>query len=97
LKLVRNSAIWALVAVSLQANYNNRGAHMHTREDWLTHQIQLCELQVRNERQRLEKEMQRKAQEALIALSLPELLGEVSVPQNADEQGDCEPVAARMH
>ena len=48
------------------------------REEWLIHQIRLCELHVREERQRLEHERQRKAHEALVVLSLPELLGEVS-------------------
>ena len=51
---------------------------MHTQEDWLRHEIQRLELHVREERQRLEQERQRKAHEALVVLSLPELLGEVS-------------------
>ncbi len=66
------------------------------REDWLTHQIQLLEAQVRAKRQRLHEERQRKAQQALIALSLPELLGEIS-----DEQDEPYPspdtTAARMN
>jgi hypothetical protein len=56
------------------------------REEWLTYQIQLCELHVREERQR-------KAHEALITQSLPELVGEVSDPQ--DEPQISEP--ARVH
>ncbi len=52
------------------------------REEWLRHQIQVCELHVREERQRLEQERQRKAHEALVVLSLPELLGEVGDPQD---------------
>ena len=51
-------------------------------EEWLRHQIQLCELHMREERQRLEQERQRKAHEALITQSLPELMGEVSNPQD---------------
>ena len=60
------------------------------RDEWIRHQIELCELHVREERQRLEEERQRKAREgALIALSLPELLGEISDQQDeqpSDEQ-----------
>jgi len=52
------------------------------REEWLRHQIQVCELHVREERQRLEEDRQRKAHEALVTLSLPELLGEVSEDDN---------------
>ena len=61
-------------------------------EEWLRHQIQLCELHVRQERQRLEQERQRKAHEALITQSLPELMGEVSVE---DESQVSEP--PRVH
>ena len=65
------------------------------REEWLRHQIQVCELHVREEHQRLEQERQRKAHEALVTLSLPELMGEISEEQ--DEELSCEPVATRMH
>ena len=53
------------------------------RAEWLTQQIQLCEMHVREERQRLHEAKQRAAHQALIALSLPELLGEVSEDQDA--------------
>ena len=48
------------------------------REEWFTYQIRLCEMHVREERQRLEQERQRKERDALITQSLPELMGEVS-------------------
>ena len=55
------------------------------RDEWIRHQIELCELHVHEDRQRLQEKRQRKArEEALIALSLPELLGEISGQQ--DEQ-----------
>jgi len=56
---------------------------MAGKDDWLRHQIQLCELHMREERQRLEQERQRKAHEALITQSLPELMGEVSEEDEA--------------
>ena len=59
---------------------------MHPWEDWLRHQIQVCELHVREERQRLEQERQRTEREALITQSLPELMGEVSDPQDDEPQ-----------
>ena len=62
-------------------------------EEWLRHQIQLCELHVRQERQRLGEERQRKAHEALITQSLPELMGEVSNPQDEAQLGE----PARVH
>jgi hypothetical protein len=68
-----------------------KGAPM--REEWLRHQIQVCELHVREERQRLEHERQRAEREALITQSLPELMSEVSDPQ--DESQISEP--ARVH
>ena len=67
------------------------GAHMY--EDWITHQIQLCELHIHQERQRLKEERQRKAREALVVLSLPELLGEVCDPQDEAQLNE----AARIH
>ena len=63
------------------------------REEWLTYQIRLCEMHVREERQRLEQERQCKERDALITQSLPELMGEVSDPQ--DELQISEP--ARVH
>ena len=63
------------------------------REEWLTYQIQVCELHVRQERQRLEEERQRKAHEALITQSLPELMGEVSDPQDKSQISEL----ARVH
>ena len=63
------------------------------RAEWLTYQIRLCELHVREERQRLEQERQQAEREALITQSLPELMGEVSDPQ--DEPQISEP--PRVH
>ena len=56
------------------------GTHMDTRHDWLTRQIQTLEAQVKEERERLEKEKRRQALMALVALSLPEILLEVEEP-----------------
>jgi hypothetical protein len=56
---------------------------MAGKDDWLRHQIQLCELHVREERQRLEQERKRTEWEALITQSLPELMGEVSEEDEA--------------
>jgi hypothetical protein len=57
------------------------------RDEWLTQQIQLCETHVREERQRLHEAKQRSAREALIVLSLPELLGEVDDDQQDEAPG----------
>ncbi len=59
---------------------------MVSKDDWLIHQIQLCEMHVREERQRLHEAQQRAAREALVLLSLPELLGELSDDQQDDPE-----------
>ena len=51
------------------------------REEWLTRQLEALEEHVKAERRRREEENRRQALRALIALSLPELLGEVSDQQ----------------
>jgi hypothetical protein len=50
---------------------------MLTKGDWLSRQLQELEEQLKAERQRLQDEKKQQALDALIQLSLPELLGEV--------------------
>ena len=47
---------------------------MHTRDEWLTRQIETLEAQVKEERERLEKEKKRQALIVLVALSLTEMI-----------------------
>jgi hypothetical protein len=72
--------------------------HMHTRDRWLTLQLEAFEARVKVERQRLHEVNQQQARHALIMLSLPELLGELSDKQDTPEHyPSCKPVAASMH
>ena len=50
---------------------------MNTRDDWLRLQLAVLEARVKEERQRLQNQREERAREALIQMSLPELLGEV--------------------
>ena len=64
------------------------------REDWLTRQLEALEEHVKAERRRRKDEIQQQALRALIALSLPELLGEISDQQDAPP---CEPASPSVH
>jgi hypothetical protein len=71
---------------------------MHTRDRWLTYQLEALEARVNEERQRLHEDKQQQARHALIMLSLPELLGELSDKQDTPaHHPSCQPVAASIH